>query len=174
MATTTELLQEIVANAGGDVNSLPDNLETTLLKAIAQSVGGLYSDSTEGITTTYFVTQKTIGVDVTSQYDMQVNVGHIKIGKLHILTLKCGRKIYNTSTGDYEVVVNINVPGYFAYGFELHGTKGTGITNMNDTIYSLSTTAALIQQTYRQTNSTSQYSPDNIYQFNKVIMLIEN
>ena len=40
MATTTELYREILNNLGVDCDNLPDNLTTTLLKAIAQNCGG--------------------------------------------------------------------------------------------------------------------------------------
>ena len=39
MATGTELLKEVLTEAGGDVENLPDNLASTLLKAIATSIG---------------------------------------------------------------------------------------------------------------------------------------
>lgn len=39
MATGTELLKEVLTSAGGDVENLPDNLTSTLLKAIAASIG---------------------------------------------------------------------------------------------------------------------------------------
>lgn len=39
MATSTELLKEVLAGAGGEVDNLPDNLISTLLKAIAASIG---------------------------------------------------------------------------------------------------------------------------------------
>lgn len=38
MSTKTELLKEIVTTAGGNVDELPDNLESTLLKALAGAV----------------------------------------------------------------------------------------------------------------------------------------
>lgn len=40
MATGTELLKEVLAGAGGEVDNLPDNLTSTILKAIAASIGG--------------------------------------------------------------------------------------------------------------------------------------
>jgi hypothetical protein len=40
MATGTELLKEVLAETGGEVDGLPDNLTSTLLKAIAASIGG--------------------------------------------------------------------------------------------------------------------------------------
>ena len=39
MATSTELLKTVLAGAGGEVDNLPDNLISTLLKAIAASIG---------------------------------------------------------------------------------------------------------------------------------------
>ena len=39
MATNTELLKEVLTEAGGEVGNLPDNLISTLLKAIAASIG---------------------------------------------------------------------------------------------------------------------------------------
>lgn len=40
MATETELYADILKNMGVDCDSLPDNMITTLLKAIAQNCGG--------------------------------------------------------------------------------------------------------------------------------------
>lgn len=40
MATGTELLKEVLTAAGGEVENLPDNLTSTLLKAIAENIGG--------------------------------------------------------------------------------------------------------------------------------------
>ena len=45
MATNTELLKEVLTNAGGDASSLPDNLITTILKAIVDTIGGSGSTS---------------------------------------------------------------------------------------------------------------------------------
>lgn len=41
MATTTELYREILNNLGVDCDTLPDNLSSTLLTAIAQNCGGV-------------------------------------------------------------------------------------------------------------------------------------
>lgn len=40
MATQTELLKEVLTEAGGDSTNLPDNLISTLLKEIAKTIGG--------------------------------------------------------------------------------------------------------------------------------------
>lgn len=40
MATETELMKNILAAAGGDIDSLPDNLKTTIMKAICACMGG--------------------------------------------------------------------------------------------------------------------------------------
>ena len=175
MATTTELLREIVANAGGDVNSLPDNLESTLLKAVAESVGGLYSDSAEDVTVSHSVRNNTMGIDVTSQIGMVFDVKHIKIGKVHLLEISGGKKIYNTTTASYQVGVTVIIPTYFSSGFELYSYKGSGIGG--DEVapsISLGTNQLTLSMSYTQANSTSQYSPDTIYQIKKVLMFIES
>lgn len=40
MATNTELLKEILSNTNGDVEELPDNLISTILKVIAKNISG--------------------------------------------------------------------------------------------------------------------------------------
>jgi hypothetical protein len=106
---------------------------------------------------------------------MQFNAKHIKLGKVHLLEISGGKKIYSTTTASYQVGLSVTIPTYFSSGFELNAFKGTGI-NGDEVIPSISLgiNQLTLSMSYTQPNSTSQYSPDSIYQIKKVFMFIEN
>lgn len=49
MATETELMKNILTAAGGDAENLPNNLTTTILKAIVQSLAGGAQEGADGV-----------------------------------------------------------------------------------------------------------------------------
>lgn len=152
---------------GGSENLITsDGVNTALLS--------IYSDDASDITSSYTVTNTTLSADVTSSYPMGFTFKHIKIGKAHFVTIAGGKKIYNTTTSEYRTNLTVEVSGSFFAGFELYATQGGGLTTFNDVSVGLSTNKVTLTQVYIQPNSTSSYSPDSVYQFRKILMLIEN
>ena len=138
------------------------------------ALGEVCYDDVKDVTISHNVRNNTLGIDVTEQIGMEFNVKHIKLGKLHILEVSGGKKIYNTTTASYQVSLAVIIPTYFSSGFELNSYKGTGISNEVTPAISLGSNQLTITYNYTQANSTSQYSPDSIYQIKSVLMLIEN
>ena len=133
-----------------------------------------YSDSADDVTLTYSVKNTTLGTDITSQFSDLFSVKHIKLGKLHFLEIVGGKKIYSTTTATYQMGLSISIPIYFSTGFELTSSRGSGLTNEIVPVISLGTNQLSLTFSYTQSNSTSQYSPDSIYQMKSVLMFIEN
>lgn len=51
--TRTEELKVMITQAGGDISSLPDNLETTLYKALCETLGIDYSEMDDNLASSY-------------------------------------------------------------------------------------------------------------------------
>lgn len=49
----TNELKEMITKLGGDISSLPDNLETTLYKALCNTLGVDYSDCGNNLISSY-------------------------------------------------------------------------------------------------------------------------
>lgn len=155
-----------------EVTSGSNNLITS--DGVNTALLGIYLDDASDIVSSYTVTNTTSSVDVTASYDMGFTFKHIKLGKVHFVTISGGKKIYNTTTAEYRTNLTIEVIGSFFAGYELYVSQGGGLTTFNDVVVSLGTDKTTITQVYVQPNSTGSYSPDSIYQFRKVLMLIEN
>ena len=112
MATTTELYREILNNLGVDCDNLPDNLTTTLLKAIAQNCGGGGSAG-GGVPTALFngteeeefacenMTYDEAVQIVTSTHHLQVHVGLVSNG---VINSVCTRELYYYPDEDFFVI----------------------------------------------------------------------
>lgn len=89
MATDTELLKNVLTAAGGDVDNLPDNLKSTLLKRIAAALENLGGAGIQSIETT------------TSTADGGNNVITITLtdGTVKTFTVKNGSKGSTGATG---------------------------------------------------------------------------
>ena len=139
------------------------------------ALGEVCCDDVKDVTISHNVRNNTLGIDVTAQIGMEFNAKHIKLGKVHFLEIIGGKKIYNETTASYQVGLTVIIPTYFSSGFELYGYKGSGISG--DEVapaISLGINQLTLSLSYTQPNSTSQYSPDTIYQIKKVLMFIEN
>lgn len=169
--------EQYLAYLNCESDSIPNpvtRVEKYLYQLCMNNSGDLYSESNEDIQKSVTVKNTTIGVDVTEQTGMLFDVKSVKIGKLRILEVTGGKKIYNASTNNYQIACAIIIPTYFSSCIELYSTKGSGITKDITPVISTGMNQLSLTMSYEQTNSTSQYSPDSIYQFKKIFFLIEN
>ena len=167
--------EQYFAYLNGDSDYLPEPI--TRVEKYLYTLGingvGVYSDTPEELSTSYMIKNKTLGIDITSQFNDFFNFKHIRIGKIHFLEIIGGKKIYNTTSTTYQINLTAIIPTYFSSGFELMSSKGNGITENVTPIISLGINQMTLTLSYTQSNSTSQYSPDAIYQIQKVLMFIE-
>ncbi len=124
------------------------------------------------ITLSVVTKNTTLGVDYSQS--MNIKARHIKLGKIHFIAIEGGAKIYSTSTATYQTTITIEIPGSFFMGLNQGTTQGGGISTINEPNFSTFTEKMVLTLIYTQPNSTSQYSPDSVYRFKSLTMLVEN